>query len=89
MGSPLGVEAVKRYVDLPHRPPTTVVRWLNLYDRGDPVSLGKTLAGEFAAGIVDDGTINNQTENAHSIEVYLNFDVPPVSSRFSESFPAL
>ncbi|HEY0013234.1 MAG TPA: hypothetical protein VGB79_10345 [Allosphingosinicella sp.] len=72
MGSPLAVEAVKRYVDLPHRAPANVGRWLNFYDRGDPVSLGKSLAGEFPSGIIDNGTINNQTENAHSIEGYLN-----------------
>lgn len=72
MGSPLGVEAVKRYVDLPHRPPSNLGHWLNFYDRGDPVSLGKPLAAEFAAGIVDNGAISNQTDNAHSIEGYLN-----------------
>ncbi|OYQ38042.1 hypothetical protein CHU93_00135 [Sandarakinorhabdus cyanobacteriorum] len=72
MGSPLGVEAVKRYVDLPHRVPTNVGRWLNFYDRGDPVSLGKSLAGDYSSGIVDNGTINNQTDNAHGIEGYLN-----------------
>lgn len=72
MGSPLGVKAVKRYVDLPHRPSCNLGQWLNFYDRGDPVSLGKSLTAEFAAGIVDNGTINNQTDNAHSIEGYLN-----------------
>ena len=72
LGSPLGVEAVKRSVDLPHLPPANVAQWLNFYDRGDPVSLGKSLSAEFAAGIIDDGSINNQTDNAHSIEGYLN-----------------
>lgn len=72
MGSPLGVEAVKRYVDLPHRQPANVSCWINYYDRGDPVTLGKSLAAEFAKDIVDDGSINNQTDNAHSIEGYLN-----------------
>jgi hypothetical protein len=72
MGSPLGVEAVKKYIDLPHKIPPNVARWKNFYDRGDPVSLGKPLASQFAANILDVGTINNQTENAHSIEGYLN-----------------
>jgi len=72
MGSPLAVEAVKRYVDLPHRSPSNIVQWLNFYDRGDPVSLGKSLASRFPVGIVDDAAINNQTDNAHSIEGYLN-----------------
>lgn len=72
MGSPLGVEAVKKYIDLPHKIPPNVGRWENFFDRGDPVSLGKALSSQFAASIFDNGTINNQTENAHSIEGYLN-----------------
>lgn len=71
MGSPLGVEAVKRYIDLPHRIPANIARWENYFDRGDPVSLGKALSSQLATGIVDDGSINNQTTNAHSDEGYL------------------
>lgn len=71
-GSPLAIEAVKRYVERPHRVPTNVGRWANFYDLGDPVTLGKALGDEFAPGIVDDGSINNRTDNAHSIEGYLN-----------------
>jgi hypothetical protein len=76
MGSPLGVQAVRSYIDLPHRVPANVARWENYYDCGDPVSLGKSLAAVFSGGVVDNGTINNQTENAHSIEGYLN--QPPI-----------
>jgi hypothetical protein len=72
LGSPLGGEAVKRYVDLPRQVPANVERWENYFDPGDPVSLGKRLSREFAAGIFDFGNINNQTRNAHSIEGYLN-----------------
>lgn len=72
MGSPLGGEAVKKYVDLPHKVPANVTRWENYFDRGDPVALGKKLSKQFTAGIVDFNKIDNQTENAHSIEGYLN-----------------
>lgn len=72
MGSPLGVEAVKKYVDLPHRIPSNVVRWENYFDPGDPVTLGKKLSSQFAKGIADFGGINNHTDNAHGIEGYLN-----------------
>ena len=72
MGSPLGGDAVKKYVDLPHRIPPNVERWENYFDPGDPVSLGEKLGREFAVGIVDFGQINNQTANAHGIEGYLN-----------------
>lgn len=72
VGSPLGVEAVKKYVDIPHRIPPNIARWENYFDRGDPVSLGKKLSSQFAAKIADFGNINNTTDNAHSIEGYLN-----------------
>ncbi|MEA3032569.1 MAG: hypothetical protein QOH86_585, partial [Sphingomonadales bacterium] len=72
MGSPLGGEAVKKYVDLPHKMPANVQRWENYFDPGDPVALGKRLSMEFAQGIIDVADINNQTGNAHSIEGYLN-----------------
>lgn len=72
MGSPLGVEAVKKYIDLPHKVPANVARWENYFDPGDPVTLGKKLSAEFASGIVDFGKLNNHTGNAHGIEGYLN-----------------
>lgn len=72
MGSPLGGEAVKKYVDLPRKVPANVERWENYLDRGDPVTLGKKLSKEFASAIVDVDTINNESFNAHSIEGYLN-----------------
>lgn len=72
LGSPLAQGAVRNALGLPLKRPATVGEWHNLYDRGDPVTLGKPLAPLYANGVSDDGTINNTTFNAHSIQGYLD-----------------
>lgn len=72
MGSPLGLEAFKRKLGPPRRKPSFVKRWANFYDPSDIVALGKDLdENTFAAGIENDGLVNNQTSNAHGIVGYL------------------
>lgn len=73
MGSPLAIAAVKSRVGLPTLRPAIVTRWANFYDHGDMVALGQGLSeANFAPGIDNDGDVNNQTANAHSINGYLN-----------------
>lgn len=72
MGSPLGLDAFKKKLGPPRRKPAFVKRWENFYDPSDLVALGKALdESTFAAGIENDGTVNNQTSNAHGIVGYL------------------
>jgi hypothetical protein len=77
LGSPLGVDEVRSAVGSPYAVPDNVGKWVNAYDRGDPVTLGKPLnAATFAEGIENIGSVNNTTFNAHSIPGYLaNADV--------------
>lgn len=72
MGSPLGLDAFKKKLGPPRRKPSFVKRWANFYDPSDLVALGKDLdKSTFAAGIENDGTVDNQTSNAHGIIGYL------------------
>lgn len=72
MGSPLGLDAFKKKLGLPRRKPSFVKRWANFYDPSDLVALAKDLdENTFAAGIENDGTVDNQTSNAHGIIGYL------------------
>lgn len=72
MGSPLGLGAVKEKLGPPRRKPSFVKRWTNFYDPSDFVALGKDLdESTFAAGIENDGTVDNQTSNAHGVIGYL------------------
>lgn len=72
MGSPLGLDAFKKKIGPPRRKPSFVKHWKNFYDPSDIVALGKALdANTFAAEIENDGTVNNQTNNAHGIIGYL------------------
>ena len=72
MGSPLGLDAFKKKLGPPRRKPSFVKRWANFYDPSDLVTLAKDLdETTFAAGIENDGTVDNQTSNAHGIIGYL------------------
>ncbi|KQO64088.1 hypothetical protein ASF22_21615 [Methylobacterium sp. Leaf87] len=71
LGSPLGLHEVKKQVGGAFAIPRNVTRWMNFYDKGDPVTLGRALATSFAAGIVDT-VVDNNTDNAHSIAGYLD-----------------
>lgn len=72
MGSPLGLDAFKKKLAAPRRKPSFVKRWENFYDPSDLVALGKDLdESTFAAGIENDGSVDNQTSNAHGIIGYL------------------
>ncbi|AVH45563.1 hypothetical protein [Agrobacterium tumefaciens] len=72
MGSPLGLDAFKKKLGAPRQKPSFVKRWENFYDPSDLVALGKDLdENTFAAGIENDGTVDNQTSNAHGIIGYL------------------
>ena len=73
MGSPLGLDAFKKKLGPPRGKPSFVKHWVNFYDPSDLVALGKPLdANTFAPGIENDGTVNNQTGNAHGIIGYLS-----------------
>lgn len=72
LGSPLGLEAFKKRLGPPRRKPSFVKKWINFYDPSDFVTLGKSLDEDtFAAGIENDGTVDNHTSNAHGIIGYL------------------
>ncbi len=72
MGSPLGLDAFKKKLGPPRRKPSFVKRWANFYDPSDLVALAKDLdENTFAAGIENDGTVDNKTSNAHGIVGYL------------------
>lgn len=71
MGSPLGLDAFKKKLGPPRFKPPFVKEWMNFYDPSDFVALGKSLNAEFANGILDDGTVDNFTPNAHGIIGYL------------------
>lgn len=72
LGSPLALKVIKASLGVPREVPVLVKRWVNVYDPGDPVTLGKPLdIANFAGGIENIGDMNNQTRNGHSIEGYL------------------
>ena len=71
LGSPLGIAEVQRWVKGDFAIPAGVTTWRNFYDKGDPVTLGRSLASSFASGIAD-VVVDNKTTNAHSIAGYLD-----------------
>lgn len=72
MGSPLGLDAFKAKLGVPRRKAEFVGTWENFYDPSDFVALGKPLDQKnFAAGIENDGTVDNTTFNAHGVVGYL------------------
>lgn len=71
LGSPLAIGEVQRWLGGDFAIPANVMRWMNFYDKGDPVTLGRPLGGSFAKGIVDT-VVENNTRNGHSIAGYLD-----------------
>jgi pimeloyl-ACP methyl ester carboxylesterase len=71
VGSPLAIHEVQRLITGDFVIPSAVQTWMNFYDKGDPVTLGRPLASNFAKGIVDT-IVDNNTENGHSIAGYLD-----------------
>lgn len=72
LGSPLGLDAFKAKLGAPRRKPAFVRQWSNFYDPSDFVTLGKPLdQNNFAEGIRNDGSVDNDTVNAHGIVGYL------------------
>jgi hypothetical protein len=74
LGSPLGIETVKRYLKPPSLAvPAGVAFWLNCADVRDYVALVPSLNQEtFCSGIVNVLGIHNRQDDAHSIEDYLS-----------------
>lgn len=75
VGSPLGVNAVKRYLKTPLIMPQGVRNgWYNAYDEGDVVALNPLDKNYFniTPPIVNMNRVKNQTSNQHGIEGYLN-----------------
>lgn len=71
VGSPLAITEVQRWLGGTFAVPSAVKKWMNFYDKGDPVTLGRALGTGFAAGIIDT-IVDNSTENGHSIAGYLD-----------------
>lgn len=71
LGSPLAITEVQRWVGGTFAVPSNVGKWMNFYDKGDPVTLGRGLGANFAAGIID-MIVDNNTGNNHSIAGYLD-----------------
>ncbi len=71
LGSPLGIDTVRRSFDLPRRRPEGVARWLNVADPCDFVALRPELTTQaFGAGI-ENLIVNNPSANPHGIAGYL------------------
>jgi hypothetical protein len=72
LGSPLALSAVKSALGPPRLIPSMATKWINAFDPGDPVTLGKPLdETNFAKGIYNIGDVDNNAFNGHSIDGYL------------------
>ena len=73
LGSPLGIDTVRRAFQLPRTRPANVARWVNCADPEDFVALHPELTDKnFAAGIENLPDFENGEENAHGIRGYLS-----------------
>lgn len=75
VGSPLGVNAVKKHLKSPIKMPESVKNgWYNAYDDRDVVSLNPLNNKYFdiSPSIKNNRDVRNQTDNRHGIEGYLN-----------------
>lgn len=75
VGSPLGVNAVKKYLKTPIMMPQVVQNgWYNAFDERDVVALNPLNQHYFniAPPITNKNDVKNQTDNRHGIEGYLN-----------------
>jgi len=75
VGSPLGVNAVKKHLKTPIKMPEGVKNgWFNAYDDRDVVALNPLNQKHFniTPSIKNKSDVKNQTSNRHGIEGYLN-----------------
>lgn len=75
VGSPLGINAVKKYLKTPIKMPESVKNgWFNAYDDRDVVALNPLDEKHFNITplIENKSDVNNHTTNRHGIEGYLN-----------------
>jgi len=75
VGSPLGMQTIKRHLETPLRMPKAIVNgWYNGYDKRDAVSLFPLEKPHFEINpaIVNNGNIKNETSERHGIEGYLS-----------------
>lgn len=71
LGSPLGIDAIRRSFSLPRGRPTGVARWLNVADPCDFVALRPVLDGtSFGTGI-ENIAVNNPSADPHGALGYL------------------
>ncbi len=72
VGSPLGVDVVKKYLPRPLGRPSGVAHWLNAADERDPVALYSRLDRDiFPAEIENVNDVHNPSDNPHGIAGYL------------------
>ncbi len=73
VGSPLGINAIKKYIERPLRSPVCVGNWFNAYDDRDVVALVPLDARNFdvTPAIENKSDVKNFTDNRHGIEGYL------------------
>lgn len=73
VGSPLGIRAIKRYLETPIGSPASVVRWFNAYDDRDVVALVALDNRNFDVipPIENKSDVRNFTDNRHGIDGYL------------------
>lgn len=73
LGSPLGIDVVRRGFSKPRVRPADVARWVNAADPEDFVALRSALdASTFGPGIENISDVENGNENPHSIVGYLS-----------------
>ncbi len=73
LGSPLGIDSIRKGFPKPRIKPENVTRWVNGADPEDFVALRPELTtGNFGPGIENYSDIENGSENPHSIRMYLS-----------------
>lgn len=74
VGSPLGLNVIKQYLESPLTMPSCVQSWFNAMDKRDVVALHPLDSSHFAIAppIVNKSDVNNHTKNRHGIEGYLD-----------------
>jgi len=84
LGSPLGIDSVRKAFPKPRVKPDNVQRWVNGADREDFVALRPELTNDnFGPGIENYSDIENGHENPHSIAGYLRD--PRIAKAITES----
>jgi len=73
LGSPLGIDSIRKNFSKPRGKPNNVQRWVNGADPDDFIALRNALTDEtFGPGIENYSDIDNGDENPHSIVRYLS-----------------